>query len=148
MIAVGIGLHNLGEGLAIGAAYSLGEIALGGFLVIGFIIQNITEGLGIIAPVLRDRPSWKQLALLGVIGGAPAILGSWIGAFTPSPILAVLFLAIGTGAVFEVVYEIAKADPERHGSPAHAHDRFLWHPGRYAAALGNRHVGQVAFMFS
>jgi zinc transporter, ZIP family len=108
MIAVGIGLHNLGEGLAIGAAYSIGEIALGGFLVVGFIIQNITEGLGIIAPVLRDRPSWKQLALLGLIGGAPAILGAWIGAFTPSPILAVLFLAIGTGAVFEVVYEIAK----------------------------------------
>jgi zinc transporter, ZIP family len=108
MIAVGIGLHNLGEGLAIGAAYSIGEIALGGFLVVGFIIQNITEGLGIIAPVLRDRPTWKQLALLGLIGGAPAILGSWIGAFTPSPVLAVLFLAIGTGAVFEVVYEIAK----------------------------------------
>ncbi len=108
MIAVGIGLHNLGEGLAIGAAYSLGEIALGGFLVVGFIIQNITEGLGIIAPVLRDRPSWKQLAVLGLIGGAPAIIGSWIGAFTPSPVLAVLFLAIGTGAVFEVVYEIAK----------------------------------------
>jgi zinc transporter, ZIP family len=108
MIAVGIGLHNLGEGLAIGAAYSSGEIALGGFLVVGFIIQNITEGLGIIAPVLRDRPSLKQLALLGLIGGAPAILGSWIGAFTPSPILAVLFLAIGTGAVFEVVYELAK----------------------------------------
>jgi zinc transporter ZupT len=108
MIAVGIGLHNLGEGLAIGAAYSLGEIALGGFLVIGFIIQNITEGLAIIAPVLRDRPSWKQLALLGLIGGVPAIIGSWIGAFSPSPTLAVLFLAIGTGAVFEVVYEIAK----------------------------------------
>lgn len=108
MIAVGIGLHNLGEGLAIGAAYNLGEIALGSFLVIGFIIQNITEGLGIIAPVLRDRPSWAQLALLGVIGGVPAIFGAWMGAFTPSPTLTVLFLAIGTGAVFEVVYEISK----------------------------------------
>ncbi len=108
MIAVGIGLHNLGEGLAIGAAYNLGEIALGSFLVIGFIIQNITEGLGIIAPVLRDRPSWAQLALLGVIGGVPAIFGAWMGAFTPSPTLTVLFLAVGTGAVFEVVYEISK----------------------------------------
>jgi zinc transporter, ZIP family len=108
MIAVGIGLHNLGEGLAIGAAYSVGEVALGGFLVVGFIIQNITEGLGIIAPVLRDRPTWRQLAMLGLIGGAPAIVGSWIGAFSPSPTLAVLFLAIGTGAVLEVVYEIAK----------------------------------------
>jgi zinc transporter, ZIP family len=108
MIATGIGLHNLGEGLAIGAAYSVGEIALGTFLVVGFIIQNITEGLGIIAPVLRDRPGIGRLALLGFIGGAPAILGAWIGAFTPSPFLAVLFLAIGTGAIFEVVYEIGK----------------------------------------
>jgi zinc transporter ZupT len=108
MIAVGIGLHNLGEGLAIGAAFNVGEIALGAFLVVGFIIQNITEGLGIIAPVLRDRPSVAQLALMGLVGGAPAIVGAWIGGFSPSPVLAVLFLAIGTGAVFEVVYEIAK----------------------------------------
>jgi zinc transporter ZupT len=108
MIAIGIGLHNLGEGLAIGAAYNVGEIALGTFLVVGFIIQNITEGLGIIAPVLRDRPGVLNLALLGLIGGGPAILGAWIGGFTPSPVLAVLFLAVGTGAVFEVVYEIAK----------------------------------------
>lgn len=108
MIALGIGLHNLGEGLAIGAAYNVGQIALGTFLVVGFIIQNITEGLGIIAPVLRDRPSISHLALLGLLGGAPAILGAWIGGFTPSPSLAVLFLAVGAGAVFEVVYEIAK----------------------------------------
>jgi zinc transporter ZupT len=108
MIATGIGIHNLGEGLAIGAAYNLGEIALGAFLVVGFIIQNITEGLGIIAPVLRDRPSLLQLALLGLVGGAPAIIGAWLGGFAPSPTLAVLFLAIGTGAIFQVVYEIAK----------------------------------------
>lgn len=108
MIATGIGLHNLGEGLAIGAAYNVGEIALGAFLVVGFIIQNITEGLGIIAPVLRDRPSLGALALMGLVGGAPAIVGAWIGGFAPNPTLAVLFLAIGTGAVFEVVYEIAK----------------------------------------
>jgi len=108
MIAIGIGFHNLGEGLAIGAAYSVGEIALGTFLVVGFIIQNITEGLGIIAPLLRDRPTIGRLAMLGFVGGAPAILGAWIGGYTASPILAVLFLAIGTGAIFEVVYEIAK----------------------------------------
>jgi zinc transporter ZupT len=108
MIAIGIGFHNLGEGLAIGAAYNVGEIALGTFLVVGFIIQNITEGLGIIAPVLRDRPSIGRLALMGLIGGGPAIIGAWIGGFTPSPFLAVLFLAIGTGAIFQVVYEIAK----------------------------------------
>jgi len=108
MIALGIGIHNLGEGLAIGAAYGVGEIALGAFLVVGFIIQNITEGLGIIAPILRDRPGILPLVWMGLIGGAPAILGAWIGGFAPSPTLAVLFLAIGTGAIFEVVYEIAK----------------------------------------
>lgn len=108
MIATGIGLHNLGEGLAIGATYNIGEIALGSFLVVGFIIQNITEGLGIIAPVLRDRPRITQLALMGLVGGAPAILGAWLGGFAPAPVLAVLFLAIGTGAIFEVVYEVAK----------------------------------------
>lgn len=120
MIAIGIGFHNLGEGLAIGAAYNVGEIALGTFLVVGFIIQNITEGLGIIAPVLRDRPSLGRLALMGLIGGAPAILGAWIGGYTPSPFLAVLFLAIGTGAIFEVVYEIAKLiqkDTARESTP-------------------------------
>jgi len=108
MIALGIGIHNLGEGLAIGAAYNVGEIALGAFLVVGFIIQNITEGLGIIAPILRDRPGVLPLVWMGLIGGTPAILGAWIGGFAPSQTLAVLFLAIGTGAIFEVVYEIIK----------------------------------------
>lgn len=108
IIAVGIGFHNLGEGLAIGAAYNVGEIALGTFLVVGFIIQNITEGLGIIAPVLRDKPTIGRLALMGLIGGGPAIIGAWIGGFSPSPFLAVLFLAIGAGAIFQVIYEIAK----------------------------------------
>jgi zinc transporter ZupT len=108
MIATGIGLHNLGEGLAIGAAYNVGKIAFGTFLVVGFIIQNITEGLGIIAPLLRDNPGIRRLALMGLIGGGPAIIGAWIGGYTPSPFLAVLFLGIGAGAIFEVVYEIAK----------------------------------------
>jgi zinc transporter ZupT len=120
MIATGIGLHNLGEGLAIGAAFNVGEISLGAFLVVGFIIQNITEGLGIIAPVLRDRPRFGHLALMGLVGGAPAIVGAWIGGFSPSPVLAVLFLAIGTGAIFEVVYEITKLiqkDTSREAMP-------------------------------
>ncbi len=107
-IAVGIGLHNLGEGLAIGAAYAIGELALGSFLVIGFIIQNITEGLGIVAPLARDRPSLKSLLVMGVIAGAPAIVGCWIGGFTYSRPLSVLFLAIGAGAVFQVAWELAK----------------------------------------
>jgi zinc transporter ZupT len=76
--------------------------------VVGFIIQNITEGLGIIAPILRDRPSLRSLLVMGLVGGAPAIFGTWIGGFAPSPTLAVLFLAIGAGAIFQVVYEIVK----------------------------------------
>jgi len=107
-IATGMGIHNLGEGLAIGAAYNIGEISLGTFLVVGFIIQNITEGLGIIAPVLRDRPSLRALIWMGLIGGVPAIIGAWIGGYAPSPTLAVLFLSIGAGAIFQVVYEISK----------------------------------------
>ena len=121
-IAIGIGIHNLGEGLAIGAAYSVGEIALGTFLVVGFIIQNITEGLGIIAPILKDRPTIGQLALLGLVGGAPAIVGAWIGGYTPSPFLAVLFLAIGTGAIFQVAVEIWKLiqkDTAKQPTPAY-----------------------------
>ncbi len=120
MIAVGIGLHNLGEGLAIGAAFSVGAAALGTFLVIGFIIQNITEGLGIIAPIVKDKPSWWNLGLLGLIGGAPAIVGAWIGGLTFSQPLAVLFLAIGAGAVFQVAWEIAKLvqkDTAKHAMP-------------------------------
>jgi len=108
MIAVGIGLHNLGEGLAIGAAYAVGAAALGTFLVVGFILQNITEGLGIIVPILRDQPKLRSLALLGLIGGGPAIAGTWIGGLVYSQPLSVLFLAIGAGAVFQVAYEIGK----------------------------------------
>jgi zinc transporter, ZIP family len=108
MIAVGIGLHNLGEGLAIGAAYAVGAAALGTFLVIGFIIQNITEGLGIVVPISRDRPALRTLALLAVIGGGPAIAGAWIGGLLYSQPLSVLFLAIGAGAVFQVAYQIGR----------------------------------------
>jgi ZIP family zinc transporter len=108
MVAVGIGLHNLGEGLAIGAAYAVGAAALGTFLVVGFIIQNLTEGLGIIVPILRDRPAIRSLALLGLIGGGPAIVGAWIGGLIYSQPLSVLFLAIGAGAVFQVAYAISR----------------------------------------
>lgn len=108
MIAVGIGLHNLGEGLAIGAAYAVGAAALGTFLVIGFIIQNITEGLGIVVPISRDRPALRTLGVLAVIGGAPAIAGAWIGGLLYSQPLSVLFLAIGAGAVFQVAYQIGR----------------------------------------
>lgn len=108
LVAIGIGFHNLGEGLAIGAAYSLGKIALGTFLVIGFTIHNTTEGLAILAPIARDRAPLRTLALLGAVAGAPTILGTWIGGISYSPVLAALFLAVGAGAIFQVVYELVK----------------------------------------
>lgn len=110
LIALGIGLHNLGEGLAIGAAYAVGEIALGGFLVLGFMIHNTTEGLAIVAPIAKDRPArlLGHLAAMGALAGGPTIVGTWIGGFTYSPIWAVFFLSVGAGAIFQVVYEIGK----------------------------------------
>jgi len=108
MVAFSVGLHNLGEGLAIGASFAVGAAALGTFLVIGFIIQNITEGLAIVTPVVNDRPSLSRLAIMGAIGGVPAIVGAWIGGLTYSLPLGVLFLSIGAGAVFVVVYQLFK----------------------------------------
>jgi zinc transporter ZupT len=109
LIAIGIGLHNLGEGLAIGAAYTLGEVALGSFLIIGFTIHNTTEGLAILSPLVEGRASLRQLALLGLIGGGPTILGTWVGAFTYSTPLSLLFLGVGAGAIFQVVRILARA---------------------------------------
>ncbi|MEM2141547.1 divalent cation transporter [Nitrososphaera sp.] len=108
MIAIGIGLHNLGEGLAIGGAMVAGEVALSTFLIVGFTLHNTTEGLSIVAPVARQKPKLAYLALLGFIAGAPAIAGAWIGGFVASPIASVVFLAVGAGAVFQVVYAIFK----------------------------------------
>ena len=108
LIALGIGLHNLGEGLAIGAAYSLGEVALGTFLVLGFLIHNTTEGLGIAAPLAVDRPPLRSWLALGALAGLPTIAGAWIGGFVYSPLFATLFLAIGAGAIFQVVYELVR----------------------------------------
>ena len=106
LIALGIGLHNLGEGLAIGAAYATGEIALGTFLVVGFLLHNTTEGFGILAPLARERPTLGQLALLGALAGVPTIFGAWIGGFTYSPVWTTLFFAIGAGAIAQVVVEL------------------------------------------
>jgi len=103
LVALGIGLHNLGEGLAIGAAYAVGEAALGAFLVVGFMLHNVTEGLGIVAPVARDRPSFKTLAALGAVAGLPTILGAWLGGLAFSPLLATLAFSIGAGAILQVV---------------------------------------------
>lgn len=108
LIAFGIGLHNLGEGLAIGAAFALGEAALGTFLVLGFTLHNITEGVGISAPLVGTRPRIRQFALLAAIAGAPAIFGTWLGGFAFNPVLATLFLAVGLGAILQVVWEVGK----------------------------------------
>ena len=107
-IALGIGLHNLGEGLAIGAAFALGEVALGAFLVVGFTLHNITEGVGIAAPVLEERPRFAHFVWLALLGGGPAILGTWIAGFAYSPLLSTIFLAVGAGAILQVVYEVTR----------------------------------------
>ena len=108
LIALGIGLHNLGEGLAIGSAYATGEIALGTFLVVGFLIHNTTEGLGIVAPLANERPRIGWVILLGALAGIPTVLGTWIGGFSYSPVLTTLFFAVGAGAIAQVVYEISR----------------------------------------
>jgi zinc transporter ZupT len=109
LVACGIGLHNFGEGLAIGAALALGEAALGTLLIVGFTLHNTTEGLAIVSPLARERErtSWRRLLLLGVIGGVPTIAGAWLGGFVYSPVFAVLFLALGAGAIAQVIVQIA-----------------------------------------
>ncbi len=116
LIALGIGLHNLGEGLAIGASYATGEIALGTFLVIGFLLHNTTEGLGIVTPLADQRPRLHSLVLLGALAGIPTVLGAWIGGFTYSPALTTLFFSIGVGAIIAVVYELYKLFSRRSGA--------------------------------
>jgi ZIP family zinc transporter len=108
MIAIGIGLHNLGEGLAIGAAVLLGEVALSTFLIVGFTLHNTTEGLAIVAPMAKSgKVMIRKLVVLGLIAGVPTIIGTWIGGFLYSPIAAIIFLSIGAGAIFQVVFSIA-----------------------------------------
>jgi len=108
MVAIGIGLHNLGEGLAIGGAMVVGEVALSTFLIVGFTLHNTTEGLAIVAPMAKERPKISYLVLLGIIAGAPAIAGTWIGGFVASPVASIVFLAIGAGAVFQVIAVIGR----------------------------------------
>ena len=120
MIAFGIGVHNLGEGLAIGSAYASGEIALGALLLLGFTIHNTTEGLAIVSPLTRSKVSLLHLALLGLVGGAPTILGCWMGGFSYSDIATAFFLGIGAGAVFQVVWSIgSQMMKTSEGNPFH-----------------------------
>jgi len=109
LVAVGIGLHNLGEGLAIGTSFALGELALGSFFVVGFMVHNVTEGLGIATPIAgQRRVSLGRLAALALIAGAPAIPGAWLGGFVTSDVLGVLFFAGAAGAALEVVVEVGR----------------------------------------
>jgi ZIP family zinc transporter len=109
LVAIGIGLHNLGEGLAIGSSIALGELALGTFLIVGFMVHNVTEGLGIAAPIADGaRASVARLAVLALVAGAPAIIGAWIGGFITSDVLGVLFFALAVGAALQVVVEVGR----------------------------------------
>jgi ZIP family zinc transporter len=123
LVALGIGLHNLGEGLAIGAAYAIGSLALGAALVVGFALHNTTEGLAIVAPVAREREArsrrLRTLALLGLLAGGPAILGAWIGATAFEPSVAAFMFGLGAGGIARVVVQIAPSVRDREGRLLH-----------------------------
>ena len=107
-IALGIGLHNLGEGLAIGSALAAGAVGLGTFLIVGFTLHNVTEGIGIAAPLLRGNPRPVHFVLLALLAGGPAIVGAWIGGFIFHPFWAAVFLAVGAGAILQVIWEVGR----------------------------------------
>ncbi|MGF6258233.1 metal transporter [Ensifer sp. LBL] len=105
-IALGIGLHNLGEGLAIGAAFAAGSAGLGTFLVLGFALHNVTEGIGIAAPILKKRPPFPVFAGLTLLAGGPAVIGMWLGSLATSAQWSALALAVGAGAILQVIVEV------------------------------------------
>jgi ZIP family zinc transporter len=117
LIAAGIGLHNLGEGLAVGAALAGGEIALGTFLILGFAIHNTTEGLAIVSPLGSETkpPSLWHFVALGSVAGAPTILGAWGGGFAFAPVWATLAFGVAAGAIGQVVWQIARGMSRDHG---------------------------------
>jgi zinc transporter, ZIP family len=134
LVATGIGLHNLGEGVAIGSAYAVGALALGAFLVVGFALHNTTEGLAIVAPIAHLRPSLGRLALLGLIAGAPAVLGAWIGAAAFNASLAAFLFGFGAGAIVQVIVQLAPSVRDDNGRTLH--------PGAVAGLLAG-----LALMF-
>jgi ZIP family zinc transporter len=135
LVAIGIGLHNLGEGLAIGSAYASGALALGTFLVVGFAIHNTTEGLAIVAPMATARPTLGRLVLLGLIAGAPAIIGAWIGAAAFNPSAAALLFGVGVGAILQVIVQLTPSMRDDEGR--------LLHPAAVAGLLAG--IGVLYF---
>jgi zinc transporter ZupT len=127
LIAIGIGLHNLGEGVAIGSAYTTGALALGAFLVVGFALHNTTEGLAIVAPIANARLSVGSLALLGLVAGAPAVLGAWIGAAAFNRSIAAFLFGFGAGAIVQVIVQLAPSLRDDEGR--------LLHPGAVGGLL-------------
>jgi zinc transporter, ZIP family len=119
LVAVGIGLHNLGEGVAIGSAYSVGALALGAFLVVGFALHNTTEGLAIVAPIAHLRPSLARLGVLGLIAGVPAVLGAWVGAAAYNTSLAAFLFGFGAGAIVQVIVQLAPTLRDDGGRTLH-----------------------------
>jgi ZIP family zinc transporter len=119
LVAIGIGLHNLGEGVAIGSAYAAGALALGAFLVVGFALHNTTEGLAIVGPLAGQRVTVARLGALGLVAGAPAVLGAWIGAAAFSPGAAAFLFGFGAGAIVQVIVQLAPAIRDEHGRALH-----------------------------
>ncbi|HEX8207208.1 MAG TPA: ZIP family metal transporter [Solirubrobacteraceae bacterium] len=119
LIAVGIGLHNLGEGVAIGSSYAVGALALGAFLVVGFAIHNTTEGIAIVAPLAEGRPTAARLVTLGVVAGAPAILGAWIGAAAFNASVAAFLFGFGAGAIAQVIVQLTPTMRDDDGRALH-----------------------------
>ena len=135
LVATGIGLHNLGEGVAIGSAYSVGALALGAFLVVGFALHNTTEGLAIVAPIAHDRPSLGRLVVLGLVAGAPAVVGAWIGAAAFNSSLAAFLFGFGAGAIVQVIVQLTPSLRDGEGRTLH--------PGAVAGLLAG-----MALMFA
>jgi ZIP family zinc transporter len=119
LVALGIGLHNLGEGLAIGVSYATGALALGAFLVVGFALHNTTEGLAIVAPIARATPSLRRLAGLGLLAGAPAIVGAWIGASAFNSSVAAFLFGAGAGAIVQVIVQLTPTLRDDRGRTLH-----------------------------
>jgi zinc transporter, ZIP family len=114
-IALGIGLHNLGEGLAVGAALATGSAALATFLVIGFAIHNVTEGIGIAVPIAEERPKFMQFVGLAALAGLPAIAGTILGTQAVSPLWIAVCFGVGAGAILQVIIEVGALIARRSG---------------------------------